>query len=140
MTDRELKKLSRTDLIEMMLSLSRENLQLRAELEQVCQQLEDRTIRVRNAGSLAEASLALNGVFEAAQKAAEQYTLNIQQKCDERMKLCAIMEQQTREKCDRMLAEAQAKAGASAAQLVARPKPPVEQPDAQPRPAPESTQ
>ena len=33
--------------------------------------LSDRTVKLENAGSIAEAALALNGVFEAAQAAAE---------------------------------------------------------------------
>lgn len=77
MTQRELKKLSRTDLIEMMLELSKENEVLRESLAQARKKLEDRTITIENAGSLAEAALSLNGVFEAAQAAANQYLQNI---------------------------------------------------------------
>ena len=36
-----------------------------------------REIELREAGSIAEAALRLNGVFEAAQKAADQYLYNI---------------------------------------------------------------
>lgn len=36
-----------------------------------------RVIELEDAGSIAEAALRLNGVFEAAQKAAEQYLMNV---------------------------------------------------------------
>lgn len=110
MTEQELKKLSRMDLVEMLMILSRENGQLRAELDQAREQLEDRTIAVENAGSLAEASLALNGVLEAAQAAANQYLQNIQQREEQQKQVCAQMEQETREKCNRMMMAAKRQA------------------------------
>lgn len=106
MTEQELRKLSRTDLIEMMLSLSKENQLLKAELAAARKQLEDRTIAVEHAGSLAEAALSLNGVFEAAQAAASQYLQNIQLQDQQQKEIYAQMERQTVEKCDRMMAEA----------------------------------
>ena len=39
--------------------------------------LNDRTIKIKKAGSLAEAALSLNGVYEAAEAAAKQYVYNI---------------------------------------------------------------
>lgn len=43
-----------------------------------------RRIELEEAGSIAEASLRLNGVFEAAQKAADQYLENLRRLCEER--------------------------------------------------------
>lgn len=77
MTEKELRRLSRMDLLEMLLEQSKEVEQLRAELETVKKQLEDRRIMEQEAGSIAEASLKLNKVFEAAQQAADQYLENI---------------------------------------------------------------
>lgn len=70
---RELKKLSRTELLEMLLDVTRENDTLRAENQSLREQLEDKRIRLSESGSIAEAALKLNGIFEAAQKAADQY-------------------------------------------------------------------
>lgn len=61
----------------MLLEQSKEVEQLRAELETVKKQLEDRRIMEQEAGSIAEAALRLNKVFEAAQQAADQYLENI---------------------------------------------------------------
>lgn len=83
MNQKELRRLSRSDLLEMMLSLSKENEHLRKELHQVKSKLEDRTIAMDSSGSLAEAALNLNGVFQAAQAACDQYTLNIRSRADQ---------------------------------------------------------
>lgn len=77
MTEKELRHLSRMDLLEMLLEQSKEVERLRAELETVKKQLEDRRIMEQEAGSIAEAALRLNKVFEAAQQAADQYLENI---------------------------------------------------------------
>ena len=77
MTEKELRRLSRMDLLEMLLEQSREVERLQKELETVKTQLSDRRIMEQEAGSIAEASLKLNKVFEAAQQAADQYLENI---------------------------------------------------------------
>ncbi len=77
MTEKELRHLSRMDLLEMLLEQSKEVERLQKELETVKKQLEDRRIMEQEAGSIAEASLRLNKVFEAAQQAADQYLENI---------------------------------------------------------------
>jgi hypothetical protein len=46
------------------------------------EQLASRRIEVENAGSIAEASLRLNGVFQAAQEAADQYLENVRQRAE----------------------------------------------------------
>ena len=73
MTERELRRLSRADLLELLLAQRRENEQLRCILDQTQAQLADRTIKIENAGSIAEASLQLNGIFTAAQDTCQQY-------------------------------------------------------------------
>lgn len=73
MTERELKKLRRADLLEMLITLSKENEKLRKELTHAKKLLAKRTIVMKESGSIAEAALRLNGVFEAAQAAADQY-------------------------------------------------------------------
>lgn len=83
MTPKELRRLRRSDLMEMLLELSQENRELRRKLEDAKRQLQDRTIRIREAGSLAEAALQLNGVFEAAQAACQQYEENLRLRCQD---------------------------------------------------------
>ena len=109
MTERELRRLSRADLLELLLAQRRENEQLRCMLDQTQSQLADRTIKIDNAGTLAEASLQLSGIFTAAQDACQYYVDNIQQLSERQSLVCQQMEQETREKCDRMVAEAEAR-------------------------------
>ena len=112
MTDKELRKLSRADLIAMMLELAKENQQLRENLETAQQSLESRRISIEKAGSLADAALQLNGVFEAAEDACSQYARNLQERSRQIQEYCDRMERQTREKCDKMLDQAQREADA----------------------------
>ena len=76
MTEKELLKLKRSELLEIMLAQSREIDKLREELEETKAKLEDREIRIEKAGSLAEASLRLTNIFEEAQKAVDLYVEN----------------------------------------------------------------
>lgn len=77
MNEKELRRLSRLELIAMLLEQKRENERLEAENEKLRAEIEDRRLNCREAGSIAEASLRLNGVFEAAQNAADQYLENL---------------------------------------------------------------
>ena len=104
MTINDLKKMKREALIEHAVSLARENEslagqveKLQAQLKEARDKLKSRTIAIGNAGSIAEASLQLNGVFEAAQKAADEYLA------------------ESKRRADAMLAEAQQKLDASGA-------------------------
>ena len=106
MEDNELRKMSRTELLELLLVQSKEIDRLNAQLEQLQNQLSQREITLARTGSIAEAALHLNGVFEAAQAAADQYLESItvpvaqmEQRCDEMLK-------QTQQQCDDMLRNA----------------------------------
>lgn len=77
MTEKELKHLSRADLLEMLIDQSKEMQSLRKRLEAAEAALKRREIMIGSSGSIAEASLKLSGIFEAAQSACEQYIENI---------------------------------------------------------------
>lgn len=83
MTEQELRKLSRAELLELLLAECRENERLRAQLAEAGRRLRDRRIQIDRAGSIAQAALQLNGVFEAAQRAANQYVENVRRLADE---------------------------------------------------------
>lgn len=84
MTDKELRKLKRVELLEMLVSLSEENEQLRKENEELREALSRKEICIEQSGSIAEASLKLSGVFEAAQRAADLYLENIRRMAGEK--------------------------------------------------------
>lgn len=129
MTEKELHRLRRQDLLQLLLSQGREALELQTKLndagsvliqtkadydrlkekldekdaviEKLKSRLDEkdariselkaemeafrlnRKIQIEEAGSLAEAALRLNGIFEAAQKAADQYLYNLRQRSGE---------------------------------------------------------
>ena len=76
MTEKELKKMKRPALLEILVSQSKEIDRLRAELEKKEKELQDRRIIIEKSGSLAEASLEIFHVLESAQKAADLYLEN----------------------------------------------------------------
>lgn len=77
MTDKELHKLKRAELLEMMIEQGREIERLQARLAEAEAKLAKRELLVAQAGSIAEASLAVHEIFEAAQRAADQYLENV---------------------------------------------------------------
>ena len=99
MTEKELKKLSRAELLELLLIQTRETERLQVQLEMAQQKIRDRNLQIREAGDLAQAVMAVNGVMDAAHAAASQYLENI-----------ARMEAETKVQCEKMLEEARAKA------------------------------
>lgn len=98
MTDRELKRLSRSELLEMLLAQVKENKKLKIQLNEMQAQLDNRQIMIDKAGSIAQASLQLNGVFEAAQNAAAQYLENIRRLSGKGEDICRRMEEDAKKK------------------------------------------
>lgn len=75
-----LKKLKRDQLLELMLQQQEKIEEQEAKILELQNELNRKTITLKESGSIAEATLALNGVFEAAQAAADQYLLSIKEK------------------------------------------------------------
>ncbi len=82
-SNKELKRLNRAELLELMLAQSKEIDRLKEELEQTKKALADRNLRIEKSGSLAEASLSLYRIAERTQKAADLYLYNIKKKAEE---------------------------------------------------------
>lgn len=70
---KKLRKLSRVELIDIIYELQLNEIELKNIIQDLETRLEDRTILIDKAGSIAQASLQLNDVFINAQKAADQY-------------------------------------------------------------------
>lgn len=75
--NKELKRMSRKDLLEILVNQSKKIDELTKELDETKEKLEDKKIVISESGSLAEASLRLNKIFEDADNAAKQYLDNI---------------------------------------------------------------
>ena len=78
MNTKDLRKLKRIELYEIMLAQSEEIDDLRRQLEEAQAALASRDLQIKEAGSIAQASMKLTQVFEEAQKAADLYLYNVQ--------------------------------------------------------------
>ena len=83
MTEKELKKLNRYQLLELLVMQTERADGLQAQVEQLQAQLNDRELRFAELGSIAEASVYVSGVMEAAQKAADLYLESAKKRADE---------------------------------------------------------
>ena len=110
MTDKELRKLNRTELLEMLIAQSKEVERLRGRLSLAEEELQSRKLEIAEAGSIAEAALKVNGVFTAAEAAAKQYLENIEKLSGNQEEICRRMEADAQKKADRIVKEAQEKA------------------------------
>lgn len=127
MTEKELKKLNRYQLLELIILQTEQITDLEKQLEDTRQLLNNQQIQVSQVGSIAEAALQLSGIFEAAQTAADTYLANItehvkkadeieaaaqnaaqQLESDARVKAEQI-ESEARQAADRLVSEAQEK-------------------------------
>ena len=79
MTDKELRHLSRAELIDIIYELQKQSDKKDAQMQKLRAALEERTLRISKAGSIAEAAISVNGVFEAAQAAADQYLTSVKE-------------------------------------------------------------
>ena len=73
MTDKEFKRLSRAQLIDIIYKLQLELDKVNEEKQELESKLADKRLRLQSAGNIAEAALEINNCFRSAQNAAEQY-------------------------------------------------------------------
>ena len=73
MTEKDLKKLNRYQLLELLIVQTDRADKLQAKLDIAEKQLADQELQICSLGSIAEASMQLKGVFQAAQDAADMY-------------------------------------------------------------------
>ena len=101
MTDKEFKRLSRAQLIDIIYQLQLQIDKLNEQNRTLESELADKRLRFQSVGNIAEAALEMNDCFRSAQNAAEQYINEIK----------AIREETEAER-QRILSEAQAAAEA----------------------------
>ncbi|MBQ8312058.1 MAG: hypothetical protein IJX84_02480 [Clostridia bacterium] len=81
MTDRELRKLHRSELLELLIAQGKENVALQERLTQAEEAVQTREMTIREAGSMASAAVEINDLIGAAQRAVDLYTENIYRVC-----------------------------------------------------------
>ena len=103
MTEKDLRKLNRYQLLELLIVQTERAEKLQVKLEDAEEKLKDRELKMTSLGSMAEASLQLSGVFQAAQVAADQYIDAAKKKAEE-------IEEAAHKKAAEILMQAQAQA------------------------------
>ena len=83
MTDKEFKRLSRSQLIDIIYQLQLKQEELTAENEKLSKELADKRLRVSKAGNIANAALEIHNVMQTAQDAAAHYVEEIKIRVDE---------------------------------------------------------
>lgn len=77
MADKELRKMNRAELIEIIYALQQNEMMIREENGELRRRLDEKQLKINKAGSIAEAALSLNRIFEDAQNAADQYLFSL---------------------------------------------------------------
>ena len=101
MTDKEFKRLSRAQLIDIIYQFQLQIDTLTEQKQVLERELADKRLRLSNAGNIAEAALEITDCFRSAQNAAEQYLNEIK-----------AMREETEAERERILEEARAAAEA----------------------------
>lgn len=83
MTEKELRKLNRYQLLELLVMQTERADQLQKKVEELEARLEERDLNLARLGSVAEVAVQVSGVFEAAQKAADLYLDAAKKQSDE---------------------------------------------------------
>lgn len=110
LTNRELARLKRAELLRLMIEQGEALNESQQSLEQALEELDNRRLAVEKAGSLAEASAKVNKLFDAAQNTADQYIENVKLFCDEQEAAVKAHVARTEVECRQMLAKARADA------------------------------
>ena len=104
------KRLSRAELIELLIEETERNQQLESSLAEANSKLSSREICVNEAGTLSEAVFKLNGVFDAAVVACAQYEENIRIMAANQAKRNAERESESIIEASRIIEEAKDRA------------------------------
>lgn len=110
MPDRELRRMRRAELVEIILALKQTEDRLRAENAALSAQLQERQIHIENSGSIAQAALELNKVFEAAQAAADEYIASVRAANKNTDAAANALRAQAEAEAEQILAQAQTEA------------------------------
>ena len=106
MTDKEFKRLSRAQLIEIIYQFQIKVEELTQENKELQEALEDKRLRITRAGNIAEAALEVNQVMQSAQNAAQQYLDEIRMLYSQIDEECQNIRNKANAKAAEIIAEA----------------------------------
>lgn len=98
MISKDLKRLSRRELVDIIYQLKKNEQEMQEEIESLKNELQDKRIRISMAGSIADAAMSVTNVFSAAQVTADLYLSEI-----------SCMKEETEKECAKKIADAKDK-------------------------------
>ncbi|MBR6995266.1 MAG: hypothetical protein IKH96_04520 [Ruminococcus sp.] len=110
MTDKEFRKLKRGDLIAIIYEYQKKQEELVKEIDELRAQLESKNLKISKAGSIAEAVVGLDLLFETAQKTADDYVEQIRLANEEAEKKAAGIIKQAEKEAAEIISKARDKA------------------------------
>lgn len=84
MRSRDCRHYSRRELIEIIYELERREVRLERKLEKTREKLKDRSVRMEQAGSMAEVAAVIAGLFDAADETAAMYLSGVRNQAEGR--------------------------------------------------------
>lgn len=109
MTDKELKKMSRADFLELLIEQSKEIEQLKAQLADTEEKLKNKETALNNAVPIMQSAFQINAEFDDVEVRSSQQLEKNAQLQEEQEKAALERERIVREKCIKMIEETQAK-------------------------------
>ena len=109
MISKELKNLSRRELLDIIYQMKKNEQQMQEEITDLQEALREKRIRNSVAGSIAEAAVSITNIFSAAQMTADLYLQEIARMKEETEQECARMIQEANDEVARIHAEGEEK-------------------------------
>lgn len=115
MISKELKKLNRRELVDVIYQLKKNEEQMQEQIAALEAELQDRRIHLSVAGSIAEASTDITGIFSVAQSTADLYLHEIASMKEDAQSECERMIEEAKKKVETIMADGKRQYGALAA-------------------------
>ena len=111
MISKELKKMSRRELMDIIYQMKKNEQQMQEEITSLQNALQDRRIRLSSAGSVAEAAASITDVLSAAQRTADLYLHEISCMKEETEKACAAKIEEANRTAAKIMADVEKHCG-----------------------------
>ena len=105
MISKELKKLNRRELVDIIYQLKKNEEQLNEKIASLEADLQDKRIHLSVAGSIAEAATDITGIFSVAQSTADLYLNEIVSMKEDTVRECAKMIEEAQKKVESIMSE-----------------------------------
>ena len=105
MVKKELKKLRRRELVDIIYQMKKNEEQLQAEISSLKEEIQDKRLRLSQAGSVADAAATISNLFADAQKTADLYLNEIACMKEDAEKECTKAIEDAKQQAQQILAE-----------------------------------